>query len=180
MRVFETRYMDMVRSCMRDSSAFGVCRITEGGEVGQPAQHEPIGCLARIADWDMTQPGVLQIRVLGDRRFRIVERSVQKDGLISAHVVLIADDALLPVPKDLDPCASLLRKILIDLESKEANADERLIASPYQFDSCAWVSNRLCELLYIPISAKQKLMALDDPVARLTLVHQFLQQRKVI
>jgi uncharacterized protein len=180
LRVFETRYMDMVRSCMRDSSAFGVCRITEGGEVGQPAQHETIGCLARIADWDMTQPGVLQIRVLGDRRFRIVERSVQKDGLISAHVVLIADDALLPVPKELDPCASLLRKILIDLESKEANADERLIASPYEFDSCAWVSNRLCELLYIPISAKQKLMALDDPIARLTLVHQFLQQRKVI
>jgi uncharacterized protein len=180
LRVFETRYMDMVRSCMRDSSAFGVCRITDGGEVGQPAEHEPIGCLARIADWDMTQPGVLQIRVIGDRRFRISERSIEKDGLIAAEVALIADDALVSVPEDLENCAGLLRKILIDLESKEANADERLIASPYQFDSCAWVSNRLCELLYIPMSAKQKLMELNDPVARLSLVQQFLQQRKVL
>ena len=180
LRIFEARYIDMIRRCMRDGSAFGVCRITSGTEVGQPAEHEPIGCLGRIDDWDMAEPGVLQIMVRGDRRFQIGERKIAKDGLITARVELLADDRLEPVPEDLQQSAQLLRTILVDLESRATDSARNPIASPYQFDSCAWVANRLCELLPIPISAKQKLMELNDPSARLSLVQQFLQQRKIL
>ena len=180
LRVFEARYMDMVRNCMRESSAFGVCRITKGSDVGQPAEHERIGCLGRIDDWDMAQAGVLQIRVRGERRFQISERNIENDGLITARVELIADDPLQAVPVELHESAGLLRKILIDLESRVNDPEQSPIASPYQFDSCAWVANRLSELLPIPINVKQKLMELNDAKARLLLVQQFLQQRKVL
>lgn len=180
LRVFEARYMDMVRDCMKDSTPFGICRITEGHEVGQPAEHEAVGCLARIADWDMAQIGVLQIVVLGDRRFRVLNRTIEANGSISAEVSLIEDDPLVAVPASMNASVGLLRKILIDLEAKHPSTEERLIATPYQFDSCAWVANRLCELLYIPMTAKQKLMELEDPIARLSLVQQFLEQRKVL
>ena len=180
LRIFEARYMDMVRNCMRDSAPFGVCRITRGGEVGEPAEHERIGCLGRIADWDMAQPGVLQIMLLGDRRFQINDERIEKDGLITARVELINDDALFAVPDEFRESAELLRKILIDLESRSDESEHNPVASPYQFDSCAWVANRLCELLPIPIGAKQKLMELNDPASRLSLVQQFLQQRKVL
>ena len=34
LRIFETRYVDMVRNCMRASANFGVVLIRAGGEVG--------------------------------------------------------------------------------------------------------------------------------------------------
>ena len=51
---------------------------------------------------------------------------------------------------------------------------------PYQFDSAGWVANRWCELLPIPLSAKQKLMALEDPALRLSVVDGYLRDKQVI
>ena len=50
LRIFEVRYMDMAKACLKEGSPFAVCLIKEGSEVGAPALPEPIGCLARIAD----------------------------------------------------------------------------------------------------------------------------------
>jgi Lon protease-like protein len=85
LRVFEPRYMEMVSACLRANEPFGVCLIREGREVGAPAVPHSVGCLARIAQWDMQQLGVLNIVARGERRFRIVERSVQRDGLCRAR-----------------------------------------------------------------------------------------------
>ena len=37
LRIFEQRYMDMAKACLKDGSPFGVCLIREGEEVGAPA-----------------------------------------------------------------------------------------------------------------------------------------------
>jgi hypothetical protein len=55
-----------------------------------------------------------------------------------------------------------------------------MIAQPYRFESAAWLSNRLCEFLPIPGKAKQKLMELDEPLTRLSLVRRYLQQHQVL
>ncbi len=93
LRVFEARYMDMVRACMQSGSPFGVCMITRGTEVGEAAEHEALGCLASIIDWDMEQLGLLQIRARGGQRFEARERRVQRDGLVRARIRLIGPDA---------------------------------------------------------------------------------------
>jgi uncharacterized protein len=181
LRVFEARYMDMVRDCMKREAPFGVCLITHGGEVGEPAEHETVGCLASIRDWDMEQLGLLQIRTVGTERFRIVARQVAPNGLVLAQVETIEDDDPgVAVPDAFSVCAALLARIVEDLERREADPEKRMIASPYAFDSAAWVSNRLAEFLPIPGPLKHKLMVLDDPVARLGLVHRFLEQHQVI
>lgn len=180
LRIFETRYMDMVRSCMRNGTPFGVCRITAGNEVGKPADHEAVGCQARIIDWDMKDVGVLRITVLGSERFRVLERTIAADGLISASVQMIGDDPLEPVPQQYDACAALLRNVIADIERQTPEPENRPIAAPYRFDSSAWVGNRLCELLSIPTAAKQKLMELEEPQVRLSLIDQYLKQQKVI
>jgi Lon protease-like protein len=180
LRVFETRYMDMVRDCMQRETPFGVCLITRGGEVGEPAEHEPIGCLAHIRGWDMEQLGLLQLRTVGGARFRIVDRRVGRTGLIRASVDTLPDDPLVPVPEPMAECATLLRRIVEELREREPDPQKRMIAEPCHFDSAAWVSNRLCEFLPIPDAARHKLMALDEPLARLSLVHRWLQQHQVI
>ena len=86
LRIFEARYMDMVKVCMQRDAPFGVCLITRGGEVGEPAEHEAVGTLAHIRGWDMEQLGLLQLRTIGGLRFRIVDRRVGRNGLIRASV----------------------------------------------------------------------------------------------
>lgn len=185
LRVFELRYMDMVRECLRTDQPFGVCLITEGREVGAAAHSEAVGCLARIEDWDMQQLGVLQIRCRGGARFRIVERAVEESGLVRAEVEPIADDEDRPLAPEHEACASLLRRIIEDRNAQAVAAATEAapalpFAPPHRFDSSVWVGNRLCEVLPVPLRAKQKLMELEDAQARLAIVTRYLKQHAVL
>jgi Lon protease-like protein len=180
LRVFETRYVDMVRECMHGQKPFGVCRITRGEEVGPAATHEEVGCLASIVDFDMEQLGVLQLRAVGGQRFRVLARRVQDNGLIRADARLIEEDPEIEVPAQYEACPLLLQRILGDLESREPGAAQRLVTAPHRYDSAGWVANRLCEFLPISPKARQQLMELPDPLVRLSLVHQYLEQHRVV
>ena len=180
LRIFEARYMDMARDCMSKQLPFGVCLITSGGEIGEPAEHEEVGCTATIADWDMQQLGLLQVRAIGGQRFRVLSRRVQADGLIRADAEPIDEDPPALVPDVFVVCSSLVRRIVEDLVLREDDPMKRMIAEPYEFDSATWVGNRLCEFLPISPKARQRLMELDDPLTRLSLIHQYLQQHQVI
>src|SRR4030095_11953049 len=107
LRIFETRYMDMARDCLRDESPFGVCLITRGAEVGQPAAFETIGCVARIHAWDMAQLGVLNVRAVGVQRLRVLSSHVREDRLAVGEVELIEpDEDAAPGPRHA-PCGGL-------------------------------------------------------------------------
>jgi hypothetical protein len=151
--------MEMAKTCLKDQSPFGVCLIREGKEVGAPAIPVPVGCLARIAEWDMPQLGVLQITARGERRFRILERRVQPDGLARATVEVLGEDSDSVVPEPLSSCSRLLERVI---EQHPA-----LFEGPHRLDSCSWVSSRLAELLPLPLEAKQALLELDDARSRL-------------
>lgn len=182
LRVFEARYMDMARACLRQGSAFGVCRIADGaGEVATQALPEAIGCAARIAQCDMEQLGLLKLRVLGSERFRILSSQRQADGLLVAEVETIAADADLPLPAEHAACARLLQKIIAELgEQSGSEALGGPIEPPWRFDSTVWVGNRLAELLPVPLAAKQKLMELDNPISRVEIIHTYLRQQDVL
>jgi len=188
LRVFEARYMDMVRQCMKTAAPFGVVLITKGGEVGAPAATEAVGTVARIAAWDMPQLGLLHLRAIGGERFRIEQAEVQPDGLQVARVQPIAPDDDPPLDEQYRPCADLLQRVIDDLGRQRAEDDGEPqdpvnsipFEAPYRFDSSVWVGNRLCEFLPIPLRARQKLMELQDAASRLRLVQRFLLQHGVL
>jgi Lon protease-like protein len=155
LRIFETRYMDMAKACLRDGSPFGVCLIREGGEVGEPALPEAVGCVARIAQWDMPQLGVLLVLALGERRFRILERRLQPDGLARATVTLLAAETDAELDPGSDLCARVLRRAI-------ESSPEPIVEPPLRYDSAAWVSARLAELLPLSNETRQALLELDD------------------
>ncbi|MBL8532214.1 MAG: LON peptidase substrate-binding domain-containing protein, partial [Betaproteobacteria bacterium] len=72
LRIFEQRYLAMTKACLRDGTGFGVCLISEGGEVGKPALPTEVGCLAVIDQWEMPQLGVFHVRTHGQERFRLL------------------------------------------------------------------------------------------------------------
>ena len=173
LRVFEARYMDMTRDCLKHDKPFGVCLIQEGAEVGTPAIPEAIGCLARITEWDMQQLGLLILKSHGGQRFRILERETGAQGLISASVELIAPDARAAVPEQYAACSRLLQLVVQDQA-------QPIFAEPHEFGDAAWVGYRLSEILPVPLLAKQKLLELTDSLARLSILQQFLEQRGLI
>ncbi|HEY4371248.1 MAG TPA: LON peptidase substrate-binding domain-containing protein [Burkholderiales bacterium] len=170
LKVFEARYVDMTRECMKAGRPFGVCLIKEGKEVGVPAVPHEIGCLATITDWDMQQLGVLQIKTRGSQRFRVLSSKVEANGLIRAKAEPMADDAATGVRAEFSGCMILLKAVLPKLPAD-------LIPEPHDFNNAVWLSNRLCEVLPIPALAKQKLMELEDPDSRLEIIHKYLGQQ---
>jgi len=170
LRVFEARYMDMTRDCMKRDAPFGVCLIREGSEVGSPAVPEGIGCLAKILEWDMQQQGILNIKARGGQRFRILESRAGPQGLISADVELIPAEAKAAVPEEFAPCARLLEMVVAD-------QGKPIFAEPHSFDDASWVGYRLAEILPVPLVAKQKLLELSDSLGRLSILQRFLESR---
>lgn len=168
LRIFERRYLDMVRECAAGSQPFGVCLISRGAEVGAPAEHHRIGCTARIVDFDMESGGVLRLRTVGGERFEVLDEYRQTDGLLRGSVRLIDGDPPLPVPTALQSCSQLMRRVIEDVCRAEPDPLQRILAEPFRPDEAGWVANRLCELLPISPVVRQSLMVLNDPVERLT------------
>jgi Lon protease-like protein len=167
LRIFEQRYMDMAKACLRDGSPFGVCLIREGREVGEPALPEAVGCVARIVEWDMPQLGLLQVVARGERRLRIRARRVQADGLALAGAELLDEERDAPLDPQADLCARVLRR-MVDA------APAGLVELPPRYDSSAWVSARLAELLPLSLASKQRLLEMDDARDRLEILRRLI------
>ncbi len=166
LRIFEQRYMDMVKACLREGAPFGVCLIREGSEVGEPATPVEVGCLARIGHWDMPQLGLLQVTAHGERRFRILERRVEPGGLARASVEPFQEDEDCDIPAQCAGCVRLLERVI---EQQAA-----LFEPPHRLQSASWVSARLAEILPLPLAAKQELLELTDARARLERLNSLL------
>jgi len=185
LKVFEARYIDMVSECMRRQAPFGVVLIKAGQEVGEAAEPEDVGCLADITAWDMPTPGVIMLRTAGGGRFRILETRILADKRLEARVQLLAADTLIPASDAHVACARALKIVIDDIDARLKQEQDQdgfsdPIPRPLQLHSAGWVANRWCEILPIPLKARQKLMELDDPQTRLAIVHQYLQQHKII
>ena len=159
LRIFETRYVDMVGRCMRGSQAFGVALIREGNEVG-PAETFDVGTLAKIVDFHQLSDGLLGVSCIGEQRFRIRSRGRQADGLNLAEVDWLAPEPAVAVPAQHARLSELLKSVLPQLGEVYTGIEMRL-------DDAAWVGHRLAEILPIPLADKQRCLELDDPIERL-------------
>jgi hypothetical protein len=173
LRIFEVRYMDMARACLRESSPFGICLIKEGHEVGTPAVPENIGCLARIGAVDMEELGILKVTAEGLERFRLVSSEVNKQGLIVGEIEKHEPEASASDAAGFPECADFLRKVV-------AGIGPERFAEPFRFDDASWVGFRLAEILPLRNDVKQKLLELTDASLRVAILHRFLKQQKLI
>jgi uncharacterized protein len=172
LKIFEQRYMDMAKACLKNNAPFGICLIHEGAEVGAPAVPEAVGTMARIQEWDMQQLGVLQVRAAGEGRFRILDRRVLESKLIVGQVTPIRDDESGTCP-EFAPCREFLCKVLEQIGNSHFAGDIRI-------DDSSWVSYRITELLPINQVIKQKMLELTDARMRLEILHRILLEQRLI
>ncbi|HET7810056.1 MAG TPA: LON peptidase substrate-binding domain-containing protein [Steroidobacteraceae bacterium] len=160
LRIFETRYTDMVRRCTREQRPFGVVLIQEGDEAGPVATTATIGCSARIADFYTLQDGLLGISCVGERKFGVQRVWRAADGLNMGEVEWLAPEPALGLPADYAQLGATVRRAMDELAEQYQHVEKK-------FDDAAWVGARLAELLPIELNDKQVLLELDDPIARL-------------
>ena len=179
LRIFEVRYLDMIGKCHKTGAPFGVVSLLAGSEVQKagamaPETFQHVGTLATIEEFSMPQAGFMLIRCRGMQRFRIERHERLNYGLWVADVSPIADDVTMAIPPDLQRAADALGKIITTLQTRQVPQAQWPFQPPYQLEDCAWVANRWCELLPLPTTQKQQLMALDNPLVRLELVSDML------
>jgi len=171
LKVFEQRYVDMTKACLRDSTPFGVCLIREGQEIGQPATPQSTGCLATIEQWDVPHPNLFALLARGGERFRVLDTTVNSSGLIIGKIEMLPE-ASTNAEMD-EACEEVLR-----LAIKRAGADS--VPGPIQLDNPLWVSYRLAEILPITPQEKQALLEITDTGARLAKLRELLLAHGII
>ena len=153
LRIFEVRYVDMTKACIRDDAVFGVCQILDGQETGEPAVAAPIGCTARIREWEVPAAGLFNLVSTGERVFRILDQHVERDGLIRAQVIV--EDPR--EPRRLPPSHAMLSGMVGEIINKLGREH---FEQPARLDEAEWVAYRLAEIL--PLSRDQKLQLLQE------------------
>jgi len=172
LKIFEQRYLDMTKACIRDDSPFGVCLIREGGEVGEPALPFQVGCTARIAEWDMPHLGMFHLLCRGERVFRIVEHWTGKNGLVSALVQEREPALRDALPADFQELGALLGRIIDQVGAESFPA-------PLLLDDAQWVGCRLSEALPLDPEVKQRLLEAGSAHQRLEQLKALLKDKSV-
>lgn len=162
LRIFEPRYLDLVRECSHGGGGFGICLLIDGEEAGVAATTAAFGTEALIEDFGTGEDGLLTLRVRGARRFRVQRTRVRDNGLVVADVAWCMDDA---DDGALRPEHGLLATVLERLFEKVGGEHARAPASC--LDEAAWVGWRLAEFLPLSDAQRQALLQDDDPHARL-------------
>ena len=180
LKVFEARYLDLISHCLRCQTPFAVVRIRQGGELRGSANQktllEDIGVLAHLQEVDAEQPGILRVRCVGGQRVHLGSRRQRDDGLWLAEAAIAEPEATAAVPAELAGAAKALGQAIETLKSQ----DQHPFLPPFQLHDAGWVANRWCEILPISGAAKQRLMALDEPLLRLKLVQDYLQAKGLV
>lgn len=179
LKVFEARYVDLIGRCMRSDGQFGVVALRSGAEVqgaASPAvDFESAGVTARVADVDAAAPGILHVHLVGVQRFECHDARQVQLGLWLAQATLVNDDDATPPDPSHAGAVEALRKLHRSAHARSAANEE---GNPY--DDAGWVANRWCEVLPISLVARQSLLMMRDPLARLALVDRFLRDHGII
>ena len=173
LKIFEQRYLDLVRDCMKTDSLFGVVWIQRGAEVAQRGSASPqlgdYGSTARIIDWDQLPNGLLGLTIQGDQRFDLHSTSVRANGLVVGEVSMRAPS----------PAAAMEQRwqTMVDvLQSLETHPHVQRMALDIDYDDAWQVAYTLIQLLPLDEALKYQLLGIDDVTALMGELDTILNQ----
>jgi Lon protease-like protein len=173
LKIFEARYLDLMSRCMRHGQPFGVVCLRSGRELkgAEGVELHEVGTTADLVEVDSATAGILLVRCRGGTRFALGAKRQEADGLwLGAATAIAADPRVAPAPAHAE-----IVKALVDAIAALAAQGARPFFEPHRFDDAGWVANRWCEILPLPLEAKQHLLTLADPLARLDVVDSLMR-----
>ena len=173
LRIFERRYLDLVRECSGQGKPFGVVLVLPSDAADQPSSHARIGTAAHIRDFHTMEDGLLGIVAQGGERFQVMSTRSRDDGLLVGDLRFLAPDPILELPAEFGLLADIVRGFM-----DKVGDDYPAFENPRP-DDAAWVGYRLTELLPLDIMEKQALLELEDPLTRLQALLEILPRFQV-
>ena len=182
LKIYEARYIDMVRDCLRNKSSFAIVTILPEGETDLEGNFPfaKVGTLVNIVDADVTTVGLIMIRCVGQHRVKIDSFSQQADGLVIGEIRDIPNDLPMPIPEDLNLSIRVLKQFLDSLSDQKLSPLNMPTVESYQFENVSWVANRWIEILDLPLVQKQRFLQMESPILRLELIQDFLEANKIV
>ena len=180
LKIFEVRYLDMIKDCVANKTSFGIVTLDQGSEVRTPGQEEvifmPIGTIAEITYFDAPQPSLFFIKCKGGQRFKVHHSQRQKNGLWLGDVEYLKSDPETTIESEHQKLADDVGKIIASLQKKGVREDQMPFARPYLLDQCGWVANRWCEILPLTAAQKHHLLGIENPHIRLDLIKELIEE----
>ena len=173
LRIFEPRYIDLVRDCMKSNSPFGVVWIRRGAELAERGRASPelgdYGTCAHIVDWDQLPNGLLGITIEGAERFDLFETQTQANGLVLGQVEV--REVLEPVRLAEDN-----QSLLDVLRSLEIHPHVERLNLQLDYNDAWQVGCTLLQLLPLDESLKYDLLGIDQVDELMIELHGLLNQ----
>tara|TARA_B100000809_G_C15136104_1_gene530650 strand:+ start:763 stop:1359 length:597 start_codon:yes stop_codon:yes gene_type:complete len=163
LQIFEPRYLQLVKDCLRADSPFGVVMIREGAEVVHTSADVPqvfgTGVSAKIVDWGTTNTSLLAVTIIGQAKFKLSRANVDASKLMSAEISWLPVEAIVDVPIHHAGLLALLQQL------RQHPATARLqLPDITDARHLGW---QLSQLLPLPKSLKVDLLSMVDPLQRL-------------
>lgn len=168
LRIFEQRYIDMVRECSLKASCFGVCLINNPEASDRPANHMRVGTTAEICDFSTLDDGLLGITAYGRQKFIINKTRMRDNGLLMGEVEILAEPDMTDLPDEYSVLS------LITARFMEQLGDNYPSFQPRHLEDSSWVGYRLAELLPLELNEKQVMLQISDPLERLQMLLELL------
>jgi Lon protease-like protein len=168
LRIFEQRYIDMVRECSLKACCFGVCLINNPEDSNRPANHMRVGTTAEICDFSTLDDGLLGITAHGRQKFIINKTRMRDNGLLMADVELLDETDLIDMPDEYSVLSMITGRFMEQAGSNYPSFQ------PQHLQDANWVGYRLAELLPMDTNEKQVLLQISDPLERLQMLLEVL------
>lgn len=168
LRIFEPRYIDMVRECSVRNCCFGVCLINNPEDSNRSANHMRVGTTAEICDFSTLEDGLLGITAYGRQKFVIQETRMRDNGLLVGNVETLDEPDHIDIPAEYSVLSMIAGRFM---EQLNKNYPE---FQPQHLQDANWVGYRLSELLTLDVNEKQILLQMSDPLERLQTLLEIL------
>ncbi len=182
LQIFEVRYLDLMKRCLREGAPFGVVSLLDGAEVRNPSEQvvlAGIGTLAKIENCEALTPALLKVHSVGTQRFKLNQYVQEKAGLWMGEIELLEEEPAVSVPDYLQSAANTLGDVIRSIEEQGRSPEEMPFKRPYLLEDCGWVANRWCEILPLDKPTRLQLLGLDNPLLRLELINDILVSKGI-
>ena len=186
LRLFEPRYLALVRDCFRGQSPFGVVRIRRGAETLReprdrlrPPELEAVGVTAHIIDWDAV-PGhgqQLQVLIEGARKFRHSDARFERNHIVTARADYLPPEAIGTLPAS----HRQLEQVLASLPPPPMPATVAPnAAGAAGIPPALRLSHQLAQYLPLPEAERYRLLELGCAAERLRAIERLLRDAGAI
>lgn len=166
LRIFEPRYLDMIRHCLRSDESFVICLYTP--KSSESSLFYSVGTEVKVVDFGkMDQQGILNITVEGLSQVQLSEPSKGMDGVWQADITKIPVSDYVPISTEFDDLRLVLKALI-----KHPFVDA--LDMTIDFDDAQQVGWRLTELLPLGNEQKQSLYELESSALRLSKIAEQL------